>query len=215
TDPAFRDQVRGVVSELRSPIEIAHVIECPFTAIADPELTELRRANATLAIVDLESDPHIGLKFVQFLMESRIAPAILAAGRNLTSDLLMRALQAGVMEIVQKPVSAADLGNALERVNKKTGHKGGETAHGGEAAKALALFAAKGGMGTTSLAVNLAIEIHRLTRAKVLLLDLDLELGETALLLGTDPQFSLVDLIRNMHRVDQGLLASYIEHHDS
>ena len=215
TDPAFRDQVRGVVSELRSPIEIAHVVERPFVAIADPELTELRRASASLAIVDLESDPHIGLKFVQFLMESRIAPAIMAAGRNLTSDLLLRALQAGVMEIVQKPASSADLAAALERVNKKTGHKGADAPQGSEPAKALALFAAKGGMGTTSLAVNLAIEIHRLTRQKTLLLDLDLELGETALLLGMDPQFSLVDLIRNMHRVDQGLLASYIEHHDS
>jgi pilus assembly protein CpaE len=206
--------VRGVVSALRSPIEIAHVVDCAFTRIADPELTELRRANASLAIVDLESDPHIGLKFIQFLMESHIASAVMAAGRNLTSELLLRALQTGVMEIVQKPATGADLEAALERVNKKTGHRG-ENAKEGEPARALALFAAKGGMGTTSLAVNLAIEIHRLTRAKTLLLDLDLELGETALLLGADPQFSLVDLIRNMHRVDQNLLASYIEHHDS
>jgi pilus assembly protein CpaE len=214
TDPAFRDQVRGVVSQLKSPIEMSCVIEVAFTRIADPELGELRRSDAQLAIVDLESDPHIGLKFIQFLMEARIATAVMAAGRNLTSDLLLRALQAGVMEIVQKPASAADLEGALDRINKKTGHKAGEGPDG-KPAKAIALFAAKGGQGTTSLAVNLAIEIHRLTRQKVLLLDLDLELGETALLLGADPQFSLVDLIRNMHRVDQNLLASYIEHHTS
>jgi pilus assembly protein CpaE len=45
--------------------------------------------------------------------------------------------------------------------------------------------------------------------------DLDLELGETALLLGVEPRFSFVDLVRNFHRVDAGLLASYIERHDS
>jgi pilus assembly protein CpaE len=59
--------------------------------------------------------------------------------------------------------------------------------------------------------VNLAVEIHRLTRKKTLLIDLDLELGETALLLGMEPRFSIVDLIRNFHRVDAGLLASYID----
>ena len=46
-------------------------------------------------------------------------------------------------------------------------------------------------------------------------MDLDLELGETALLLGVEPRFSFVDLVRNFHRVDAGLLASYIERHDS
>jgi len=61
----------------------------------------------------------------------------------------------------------------------------------------------------------MAISLHRLTRGKVLLVDLDLELGETALLLGVEPRFSFVDLVRNFHRVDAGLLASYIERHDS
>ena len=46
-------------------------------------------------------------------------------------------------------------------------------------------------------------------------MDLDLELGETALLLGVEPRFSFVDLVRNFHRVDAGLLASYIERHES
>jgi hypothetical protein len=61
----------------------------------------------------------------------------------------------------------------------------------------LALFGTKGGVGTTSLATNLAVEMHRVSRKKTLLLDLDVELGETSLMLGMDPKFSLTDLIRN------------------
>jgi pilus assembly protein CpaE len=214
TDSAFRDQVRAFLSEPGSPAELACVIDKPFTEIADPELAQIRRSEPGLAIVDLESDPHVGLKFVQFLVESGLVGSVMAAGRDLTSDLLLRAVQAGVMEILQKPASTDELKAALERVWKKTGRIVAAAPRSGPG-HAVALFAAKGGMGTTSIATNLAIEIHRLTRARTLLLDLDLELGETALLLGMDPQFSLVDLIRNLHRVDQGLLASYIERHES
>jgi pilus assembly protein CpaE len=214
TDSAFRDQVRAFLSEPGSPVELACTVDKPFTEIADPELSNLRRADPALAVVDLESDPHVGLKFVQYLVESGLVGTVMAAGRDLTSDLLLRAVQAGVTEILQKPATSDELKAALERVWKKTGRGAASTPKAGPG-HAIALFAAKGGMGTTSVATNLAIEIHRLSRARTLLLDLDLELGETALLLGMEPQFSLVDLIRNLHRVDQGLLASYIERHES
>ena len=79
----------------------------------------------------------------------------------------------------------------------------------------MSFFSPKGGAGSTSVAVNTAVSLHVLTRRRVLLVDLDLELGETALLLGVEPRFSFVDLVRNFHRVDAGLLASYIERHDS
>ena len=53
-------------------IEIAHVVECAFVAIADPELTELRRVSPSLAIVDLESDPH-ELENLAVLLDSALA----------------------------------------------------------------------------------------------------------------------------------------------
>jgi pilus assembly protein CpaE len=214
TDAAFRDQVRGLASVQGSPIELVYAVDRPFTELGDAELGKLRQFHPGLVVVDLESDPHVGLRFVQFLVESGTVGAVMAAGRDLTSELLLKAVQAGVMEIVGKPTSHEELSAALQRVWKKTGRKSA-AAVAPEPGQTIALFAAKGGVGTTSLATNLAIEIHRLTRAPTLLLDLDLELGETALLLGMEPQFSLVDLIRNIHRVDQGLLASYIERHDS
>jgi pilus assembly protein CpaE len=45
--------------------------------------------------------------------------------------------------------------------------------------------------------------------------DLDLELGEVAVQLGVRPRFNLVDMIQNFHRMDAGLLASFIEQHSS
>ena len=49
----------------------------------------------------------------------------------------------------------------------------------------------------------------------MLIVDLDLELGEIALLLGVQPRFNFVDMVQNFHRMDAELLASYIERHES
>ena len=62
---------------------------------------------------------------------------------------------------------------------------------------------------------NLGIELHRLTGARTLLVDLDLELGEIASMLGLQPRFHFVDLVKNFHRMDSDLLPSYIESHSS
>ena len=81
--------------------------------------------------------------------------------------------------------------------------------------KLFAIFSPKGGSGSTTVATNLAIHLHRLTGKRTLLVDLDLELGEIALQLGVEPRFSFIDMVRNFHRMDAELLASYIENHES
>lgn len=215
TDQTFREDLRGILAGPGLQVELRLELEQPFTEIGDLELSRIREADPGLVLVDLESDPHIGLKFIQYLVESRSAPVIIAAGRDLSQDLLLQAMQAGVTEILTKPPTADQVESALQRVWKKTGRKVQDVEARTEPGRAISIFGTKGGAGTTSLATNLAIEIHRMTRKRVLLLDLDVELGETALMLGMDPQFSLMDLTRNFHRVDAGLLASYIEHHES
>jgi pilus assembly protein CpaE len=57
------------------------------------------------------------------------------------------------------------------------------------------------------------VVLHRVTGKRTLLVDLDLELGEIALLLGVQPRFNFVDMVQNFHRMDAELLASYIERH--
>jgi pilus assembly protein CpaE len=81
--------------------------------------------------------------------------------------------------------------------------------------KILAFFSPKGGGGSTTLATNLAIVVHRTTHKRTLLVDLDLEMGESALVLGVQPRFNFVDFVENFRRMDAGLLASYIERHES
>jgi pilus assembly protein CpaE len=99
----------------------------------------------------------------------------------------------------------------IERLRRKTGKATAQAERKPQLGQLLTVFSPKGGSGATTFAVNLAVAIHQISRKRTLIVDLDLELGETALLLGMEPRFSSVDLVRNYHRVDEGLLASYIE----
>ena len=213
TDAEFRQQVRKLIAEDDADISIGLEIGVPFPDINDGHLEQLRQLDPDLIFLDLEDDAVMGLKFAQFLVESSPARRLIGVGPTLQPELLLSAMQAGVSEYRPKPVTEAAFQAAMDRIARKFGHAVEERRK--EPGKLLAFFSPKGGAGSTCVATNLAIAVHRLTRKKVLLVDLDLELGETALLLGVEPRFSFVDLVRNFHRVDAGLLASYIERHES
>ncbi len=218
-DPAFRNQLQNALETSSAPFQLALAIDSPFSAIGDMEMQEMERSSLELLVVDLESDPVMGMDFIRSAMEAGIAPRVLAAGRDLSQELLLQALQAGVMEVLPKPIQAEEVEAALQRIVRKAGRSPAAEVEEEEAGpvpgRTIAFFGAKGGVGTTSLATNLAVEIHRITGARTLLLDLDVEQGETGILLGVDPNFSLLELLRNYEPMVSGLLASCIDHDEA
>ena len=217
TDEDFRRVVRDALAASDLVTVVGPEITVSFTEISDTHLEELREEAPDVVLVDLESDPHVGLKFAQYLQDAGTVRSLLAAGPTDSPDLLLSAMQAGVAEYLPKPPEGDRLEEAIGRALRRSGRSEGGPApeERRSPAELIPVFAAKGGIGSTTVATNLAIEIHRLTRKKTLLVDFDLELGETALLLGIEPRFSVVDLVKNFHRVDSNLLASYIERHET
>jgi pilus assembly protein CpaE len=213
TDPAFRNLVEQVLSEPARAFDRAFQITVPFTEIGDAELRKLRELRPELIFLDLEADPHIGIKLAEFLGDQQPNRHFVAVGPVLGPELLLEAMRAGIGEYLPKPVAREALAAALQRLEKKLGVASGEKSS--EAGRVLTFFSAKGGAGCTTITTNLAIHLHQLTGKKTLLVDLDLELGEVALFLGVRPRFNLADLVTNFHRMDAELLASFIERHDS
>jgi pilus assembly protein CpaE len=122
-------------------------------------------------------------------------------------------MRAGVSDYLPKPVEAETLRAAASRAAQKL--RKPDTDKDRQPGKIFAFFSPKGGGGSTTVATNLAILIQGTSRKKTLLVDLDLELGESALVLGIQPRFNFVDFVDNFRRMDASLLASYIEHHPS
>jgi pilus assembly protein CpaE len=98
----------------------------------------------------------------------------------------------------------AALRRAVDRATPKDGAR---------TSTVLSFFGVKGGVGTTTLAVNTAIEIARTSKRPTLIIDLHQFLGEVALFLGVRPRFTLVDALDNLHRIDAEFLRELVAKH--
>jgi pilus assembly protein CpaE len=212
-DAALRTMAKQVLQGSDRGVTLEAEITVSLTSFGDEQLRTLRNANADLVVLDLESDPVLGTKLVQFLADSSPGQRFIAVGPSLSPELLMAAMRAGVSDYLQKPVDLQELTEALDRVAQKVGWAAGTKRR--QPGLIYSFFSPKGGSGSTTVATNTAVMLHRLTGKRTLLLDLDLELGEAALFLGVQARFNFVDLVQNFHRMDAGLLQSYIEKHES
>ena len=212
-DESLRAMAQDSVGAPQRGMAISLELRVPFTALGDAELRDLRSANPELVILDLDDDPALGIRFAQFLTDQAPGRRVLATGPAPTSEQLLAALRAGVSEYLAKPVTRDALGAAIDGMARKLRRSPATSA--AQPGQLFAVFGGTGGSGSTTVATNLAIYLYQLTGRRTLIVDLDLELGEIALQLGVEPRFNFIDMVRNFHRMDADLLASYIEHHSS
>ena len=185
----------------------------PFRELTELQMKKIRLASPGLVFIDLDDDARTGCRVARYLADANPDVRIVAAGTAVPSETLVEAMRAGVSEYLEKPVPQESFDEAIDRLSRKpqAGVRGSAEVGG----KVLLFFGAKGGAGSTTVATNLAIQLRRQTGERVLIVDLDLTLGEIALYLGVEPRYGIVDLARNLHRIDEGLLGSYIASHGS
>lgn len=211
TDPGLRDAVRRAAALNGHGLDFAVEVATPLSEMTEEQINELRHSDPQLVILDFDHDPEAAVSFARFLTDGSPQRYIVGAGPQLGAEALLEAMRAGVAEYLPKPLVDHGVKAALDRAARRLGCA--PTSR--EPGQLYTLFSPKGGAGTTSVATNLAIVLQRLSGKRTLLVDLDFELGEIAVLLGMQPRFSFLDLVQNFHRIDAGLLSSFIEHHES
>jgi len=184
----------------------------PFQDLTELQMKQIRLASPGVVFIDLDDDARTGYKVARYLADAIPEAQIVAMGTNTPPEALVEAMRAGVSEFIEKPLSEESFEAAVDRLSRKPSSVPRGTSERG---RVLLLFGAKGGAGSTTVATNLAIQLQRQTGERVLIVDLDLTLGEIALYLGVEPRYGIVDLARNLHRIDEDLLGSYIESHRS
>lgn len=211
-DSDFQDLVRHALAAPDAGAELALEFPVRFSSFDEEHVQRLRENSPEIIVVDLSDDPELGVKFIQFVSEGATRQRVIATGPALEPDLLLAAMRAGISDYLPKPVTAEAFQEAVSRGLSQMGRASDRAREPG---KVYTFFSSKGGSGSTTIAANTAIVLHKLTGKRVLLVDLDLELGEVALVLGIQPRFNFVDMVQNFHRMDAGLLTSYIERHET
>jgi pilus assembly protein CpaE len=145
------------------------------------------------------------------IREHTRAPVILLASGE-SSALLEDALEADVADVLLLPQMTENIVFAI----RKASHSG-RKAQGrpGRRGRIVTVFSPKGGTGKTVIATNTAAAVAKHEGKKALLLDLDLQFGDAAIMLGIEPEKTIYDLVVAPGELDTEKLAGYVTRHVS
>jgi pilus assembly protein CpaE len=174
-----------------------------------------------LYVVDIRADASSGLATIERLRAGHEGTPIFAIAQAAESDLILQAMRAGANEFFPWLTGGAtQASRAMEEsfngaVRRTAARREAATAGGRQPCITHVFLGAKGGAGTTTVAVNCAVELARLSKRPTVIVDLKPCLGEVALFLGVRPRFTVLDAIENLHRLDKDFLKELVSKHKS
>jgi pilus assembly protein CpaE len=132
--------------------------------------------------------------------------------RELNTEVVDAAFAVGVDDVLVLPQTTDQLSFAIHKA-RQGGRAGGREGSEGSKGRVVTVFSPKGGTGKTVLSTNLASALAAKSEQRVLLIDLDLQFGDAAIMLGVDPTRTLYDLVTAPGELDQGKLEGYVTPH--
>lgn len=168
-----------------------------------------------IAIINLDSDCDKALDLLGKLISNSPSVGVMAVSGTSDGQVILKTIRAGAKEFVSLPVTADELVAAIERVGKSRSVPTGETPTEEGKRKIIAVAGTTGGVGSTSIAVNMATILASRDDSNVVLMDLDMALGDTDVFLDIIPEYTLLDVTQNVARLDLAFLRKSLTKHDT
>ena len=176
---------------------------------AGPQAKEaLREVAPELVLLDVATNLQVALELAALLIETDPHTAIVALHHSNDSDAILRSLRAGCSEFLSSPFPRSDLEQAIQRVLRRRPPQPREEAT--SRGQLLVFAPVKGGSGATTLAANVAFEVRREIKGKVLLADFDVTQGVLAFTLRINHQYDVTDALRHAGEMDRALWGSLV-----
>jgi len=163
-----------------------------------------------VVIVDVRTAHAAAMPAIEKLRGRWPHAVIFAIATAVDADLVIQSMRAGANEFFAWPPPAETFDEALRRTVARRA-----AAPSSMQPTTMVFFGAKGGAGTTTLAVNCAVEIARLKKRPTLIVDLKAGLGEVTLFLGVRSRYTMLDVLDNVHRLDQEFMKELVVKHKS
>jgi len=201
-DPILLEEVEAALEAQDEPRPVIHHV-----AEGRQGIEAARNRPPELALVEMGTDlealktfaREMSLLVPETTVVAVFRPDILGAEVS-ESQILIEAIRAGVKDFLRRPVSSAELDELLERAVRH------QATAAGPVGKVIAVLSNKGGVGKSTVAVNAACGLAQRLPERVLLVDASLQMGVCASTLDLRPATSLVDAVREQHRLDETLI---------
>ena len=164
-----------------------------------------------IVVVDGRAGTQSTMQTVERVKIAAPTANIFFVAQDSAPELILHSMRAGANEFLTWPPARETLDEAIRRMATRL-----EAAPGDRSpTTTLSFFGAKGGVGTTTVAVNCAVELARLTNRATLIVDLKPGLGAVSLFLGLRSRYTLLDALDNVHRLDAEFLRDLVVKHKS
>ena len=171
-----------------------------------------------VAVVDARGDSASGTLEVERLRHRWPEVAIITVAAAADPAVILGAMRAGANEFFDWPVGGSSdamddgIRSAVTRITQRLV----KTRRAGESdSRMFSFFGAKGGAGTTTIAVNTATEVARVSKRPTVIVEFNPFLGEVGLFLGVRPRFTVMDAVENLHRLDSDFVKELVTKHKS
>lgn len=173
-------------------------------------LRMIRGLEPDVVLLELPANGGDPLELVTATRAELPGAGIILSAHDPSPQLILSSMRAGANEFLTRPIDVGELDKAVDHLYRQTHHAAGS---GRSRGTVLSCFGTKGGVGTTTVAANLAVSLAQRDK-KVLLLDLNFQMGEAILHLDLPMKYSIADAVRE-ENIDQASLRNIMIQHDS
>lgn len=153
-------------------------------------IEEVIDIDSPIVFVDISNESPAQIEAIEKI--KLLTSKIVITSTDYSTDTIVKAMRLGAKEFLPKPIIKEDLHHVIKMLSNP------ELEQQESASKILAVYSNKGGIGKTTIAVNLASELAKTTHSKVALVDLNLQLGDVATFLNLSPAFDSAYMIKNL-----------------
>jgi pilus assembly protein CpaE len=208
---ATRDQLRNLLLGMESVWLEAECARYEFF------FDVIRTSSPDVAVISLDADQTKALQLISTLsQECPDLPILAVSGKN-DGQAILQALRSGAREFLTVPVVLEEMLTALQRLGRSRASEHHTNGSGPTKieSQVIAVLGSRGGVGCTSIAVNLGATLAQDKKRSVALVDLDLALGDADVALDLIGDHTLADVALNIDRLDMTFLKRSLARHDS
>lgn len=165
----------------------------------------------SIVIADVSGNFNENYEIAEKIIAKLPSVKIIATASDYSTDIVIRAMRAGIREFLPKPLIKDNLLKSIDKFKNQIQGSNDEENN----SKVITVFSNKGGVGRTSLAVNLALELANITKEKVALVDLNMHLGDVTTFLDIKPSFDISYLIKKVDSADEEFMLSTLEQYQN
>jgi len=208
------DKEKAVSKMLRSQLDLMNNVKLVSVAQnTDEGYGTIKTTKPDVLILGLPKEAEQMWGFIEKIKLEFPETAIFVTSTIKTPELVISAMRAGAQEFLSQPIDSGELKKAIEKVVKIKEQTKTQPGTGG--GRIISVFSKKGGLGVTTLTVNLGIALSQMANEKTALVDLDLQLGDVSSFLNLSPDYSILDACNEDGGVDAVKLQSCMFRHES